>query len=281
MKRFGFISFWVLLISALILPSFAVAGLVSGPGWQVVGSADFNGDGSKDILWRNQATGDMAVWYMLGGALLREQPIEKSPGSAWRVAGVADFNGDGSPDILLRNESTGDLRIWYLNGPVVVGQDAVARVGPGWDVVGVGDFNNDGRPDILLRNSATGESVVWYMNGALRLGVETLETLPPPWDVIEVSDFDLDGSPDILWKNAATGEVVTWYMRGLVHVDPGVLAVSASSIDASKACTLSSNVHPAVSRDHIAVLADPCSNFTTGMPHGAIVSSTCIRAPPI
>ena len=30
------------------------------------GAADFDGDGKSDVLWRNTATGDVAIWYMDG-----------------------------------------------------------------------------------------------------------------------------------------------------------------------------------------------------------------------
>jgi len=36
------------------------------PTWTVVGIADFNADGKPDVLWRNTATGLVAVWYMNG-----------------------------------------------------------------------------------------------------------------------------------------------------------------------------------------------------------------------
>ncbi len=96
MKRCCLISLWVLLVTAAVFPSFAAASLVSGPDWRIAGTADFNRDGSQDILWRNQATGDMVVWYMRGSTLLSEQEIETAPGSSWDVVGVGDFNGDGS-----------------------------------------------------------------------------------------------------------------------------------------------------------------------------------------
>ena len=189
MKKCCFISLWVLLITAVVFPPFAAAGLVDGPDWSIAGTGDFNGGESQGVLWRNQTTGDMAVWYMHGSTLVSEQQLESAPGSAWDVVGLGDFNGDGSPDILLRDASTGDVRIWYLNGSVVVGQDTVARMGSPWNIVGVGDFNGDGSPDIVWRNSATGETIVWYMQGVLRLGTETLETLPPPWNIIEDKRF--------------------------------------------------------------------------------------------
>ncbi len=34
--------------------------------WKMVGAADFNSDGKPDLLWRNTANGQNAVWYMDG-----------------------------------------------------------------------------------------------------------------------------------------------------------------------------------------------------------------------
>ncbi len=281
LKLCSFISIWVLLFTAALFPSSAAAGLVSGPGWNIAGVADFNGDGCRDILWRNQTTGDMAVWYMHGSTLAAEQKFESSPDSTWDVVGVGDFNGDGSPDILLSNKSTGDVRIWYLNGSAVMGQDTVAGLGNPWNIAGVGDFNGDGSPDILWRNPQTGETIVWFMKGRLRLGTETLEALPPPWNIIEIGDFGGDGSPDILWKNSATGDVVVWYMRGLAHLDPGAIAVRAPPLDIVGVCSLDDDVNPDIIRRHIATLSDSCSRLAVGLPGSIVISSPCIRAPPI
>ena len=52
--------------------------------WQLRGLADFNGDGQVDLLWHNQTTGDIYVWFMNGttaiGAVLHEpQPLRGHP----------------------------------------------------------------------------------------------------------------------------------------------------------------------------------------------------------
>ena len=41
-------------------------GAVGVPGWTVRGIGDLNADGHPDVVWQNDATGQVAVWY-LGG----------------------------------------------------------------------------------------------------------------------------------------------------------------------------------------------------------------------
>jgi hypothetical protein len=43
--------------------------------WQIAGVGDFDGDGKADLVWRNTATGDVAMWLMSG----------------WTVTNSADF----------------------------------------------------------------------------------------------------------------------------------------------------------------------------------------------
>ena len=38
----------------------------SVPGWRVVGTGDFNSDGSADLLWQNDATQSVVIWYFAG-----------------------------------------------------------------------------------------------------------------------------------------------------------------------------------------------------------------------
>jgi hypothetical protein len=50
-----------------------------GSGWRIVATPDLNGDGKRDILWRNTANGDVNGWLMNGlvkqsGGFIRSVP---------------------------------------------------------------------------------------------------------------------------------------------------------------------------------------------------------------
>jgi hypothetical protein len=87
--------------------------------WTIAGVADFNGDGTPDILWHNTSTGENYVYY-LGGTggrtLLSAAGVPGAP-TVWTVGSVADMNGDGHPDIVWSNTSTGEAYIYYMGGP--------------------------------------------------------------------------------------------------------------------------------------------------------------------
>jgi hypothetical protein len=59
---------------------------------------DFNNDGKPDILWRNAATGENAVWYLDGVNWLNTGWLPTASDQAWIIAGAGDFNGDGKTD---------------------------------------------------------------------------------------------------------------------------------------------------------------------------------------
>ena len=85
---------------------------LAAAGWNIEGVGDFNGDGTSDILWENQTTGQVGEWVIHNG-----QPTWTSIGwanTSWKVAGVGDFNGDGTSDIEWQNPTTGQVGQWSM-----------------------------------------------------------------------------------------------------------------------------------------------------------------------
>jgi hypothetical protein len=184
-------------------------------GTQPLGS-DFNSDGQADILWRNDATGENAVWLMNGTNLTQGVFITSVADPNWDIGGTGDFDSDGQTDILWRNGATGENAVWSMNGTDLTQGIFITPVADlNWDIGSTGDFDSDGQTDILWRNNATGENAVWLMNGTdLSEGVFIAPVADLNWDIGGTGDFDSDGQIDILWRNDTTGENAVWLMNG-------------------------------------------------------------------
>jgi hypothetical protein len=94
-----------------------------GTAWDIRGLADFDGDQKADILWRNNTTGDLYVWFLDGPTLIGASYLtpSKLADPNWKIVRVADFNADGKVDILWHNVVGGDLYVWFMNGTVQTG----------------------------------------------------------------------------------------------------------------------------------------------------------------
>jgi methionine-rich copper-binding protein CopC len=167
---------------------------------------DFNGDGKSDILWRNTATGESALWdngNSTGGHFLTAVADPN-----WKMAGVGDFAGDGKSDILWRNTATGQSAVWD-NGNSANGHFLTTVADPNWKMVGIGDFGGDAKADMLWRNTATGQNAVWD-SGDSATGHFLTTIADLNWKLAGIGDFGGDGKSDILWRNSATGQNAVW-----------------------------------------------------------------------
>ena len=72
----------------------------------VLGTGDFDGNGSADILWRNTATGEVGYWQTIAGLHGNTQSYG-FPSSNYQVVAVGDYNGNGVDDVMWRDVNTG------------------------------------------------------------------------------------------------------------------------------------------------------------------------------
>ncbi len=168
----GAAAVWLTGSTGLSLDGTGIIGSVGAGGWQVAGTGDFTGDNKADVLWRDTASGQIAVWQGNGkDAFSASNVVGTLLDPTWQIEGVDNFSGDSRSDILWRNTTDGTIAIWQGNGltPItqtgIIGTVGGGAAGAAWNIAGTGNYNGDATSDILFRN---GNSVaVWLTNGSL------------------------------------------------------------------------------------------------------------------
>lgn len=179
-------------------------------------STDFNADGHEDVVWRNQLSGDVAIWLMNGAAVLQGPVVSPGVPLTWQIVGIGDFNADGRSDLLWRN-TAGDVAIWLMNGVAILQSAAVSNVPLAWQMAAVGDLNGDGRDDLVWRNTQNGDVAAWLMNGAAVLQGPVISLGSPlAWQIVGTADLDGNGRSDLIWRHTQSGDVAAWLMNGVV-----------------------------------------------------------------
>jgi Pro-kumamolisin, activation domain/FG-GAP-like repeat len=210
------------------LTGYAVLNTGAGTaGWSVVAAADFDANGTPDLVWQNAATGQVNVNYyggpggstFLGWALL-----DGGAGTAgWTVRAAADMNADGIPDLIWVNTSSGQAVVNFYGGAGGATYKNAACLNCGASVAGVrlgavADYNRNGAPDLVWQNTTTGAATVTYYGfaGAVLEGYNVLNTGAGAagWKVVASGDFNSDGIPDLVWQKTSTGQVNVNYYGG-------------------------------------------------------------------
>ena len=99
--------------------------------WTIAGIGDFDGNGSTDLLWQDNA-GNVGIWLMNGTSIISSKVVGNAP-STWSIAATGDYNGDGKSDILWK-DSSGDVGVWFLNGTTISSTFGYGNVGSTWNV---------------------------------------------------------------------------------------------------------------------------------------------------
>jgi Ca2+-binding RTX toxin-like protein len=192
-------------------------------------SADFNGDGKSDLLWRNTYTGEAYTYQMNGFTVAAERSL-RNVSNDWKDSGTGDFNGDGNDDILWRNANSGEAYIYQMNGLAVAAEGSLRIIDSSWKFAATGDFNGDGKDDILWRNANSGEAYIYQMNGLAVAAEGAVRTVSNDWKIFGTGDFNGDNKSDILWRNANTGSTYIYLMNGLSVASEGAVRTVANDL---------------------------------------------------
>jgi hypothetical protein len=186
-------------------------------------TADFNGDGRRDVAVANDMASNVSVLLANADGTLQPALNSATDGGAWSLA-VGDFNGDGKPDLVTANRNVSAVSVLIGNG------DGTFQARPGISLgsdpvsVAVGDFNADGKLDLAVTSYyRTSGSWNWYYyypghneglanvllgTGTGSFAAPTVTDLGPGYPTsAALADFNNDGKLDFAAGNAEYGNV--------------------------------------------------------------------------
>ncbi|MFJ5637271.1 FG-GAP-like repeat-containing protein [Streptomyces goshikiensis] len=184
-------------------------------------AADFTGDGKKDLVGVESASGKLWLYPGNGNGTLGNRV---QIGSGWNGMSnltAADYNGDGKADLVTVDNSTGKLFVYpgagSLNGSATLG--ARVQIGTGWGTMRnltAIDVNKDNKADLLAVDPA-GALFAYPGTGTGTLGART--QIGSGWgsmaELASPGDLNSDGKDDLvavdpagnLWKYPSTGSL--------------------------------------------------------------------------
>ena len=215
----------------------AMAGTMTG--FVPIGTGDFDGNGTTDILFQNTVTFGTEIWLMSNvtpGVYTQRSVYGTSPGADWLMRGVGDLDNDGDADILWQRTLTaatnpGAVACWLIDTSIVAPAAPYSPASiyssgiPGWQIYGLCDWDADGDDDVIWKSDSIGNMATWELEGVsgssvlyTPAAITLAETVG--WDVIGFGDYNGDSHVDLMWQPqvGTAGSLAYWAMTG----DPSV-----------------------------------------------------------
>lgn len=212
-------------------PTYAFSGLFPSTQWSIKATADFDANGTTDVLMRK----DNGEWQLFrqGGANGTTQsyaPIALYAGD-YEVAAVGDLDGSGNNGIIMVNPNTKEyFRFLVVNGSVT-DTAALYLWGGDWSIADTADLNADGITDVLMHNAVSGEWAQFNLNASGNVASSAVIPLwGGTWEYVATADFDGDADNDIMLRNSADGGYQVFEMQGgsiVANNDPGLFPSTA------------------------------------------------------
>lgn len=110
--------------------------------------ADLDDDGLLDVMFSNQLSETLTVWWGERGAM-PAQFTELRAGRHHQPPAVVDYNSDGRPDLIVAQPALHSLHLVVATGPRRFGPPQPWFQSPAPDAVSARDLDGDGAPELL------------------------------------------------------------------------------------------------------------------------------------
>ena len=102
--------------------------------WEIAGTGDLDGDGTADIILRNQVDGRNWAYIMKEGQISTSTLINEVADLNWQIGNIGDYDGDGKADFLWRNETASRNIIHLMDGTAVKSRGVLRPTDNSWQV---------------------------------------------------------------------------------------------------------------------------------------------------
>lgn len=194
--------------------------------WQTAGYADFDNNGTADVLLRHATSGKNYIYFNQGTKRQLSKHFSTIVDTNWQVAGTGDFNGDGFADIVWRNQVTGANHIYLMQNDTILKSQGLSNAALTWQLVAVADFDGDGKDDLLWRNSNSGENYINLLDGVQIKQSAQLSQVGFDWYDPIAADVDGDAKDDLIWRHRITGDNYVYFMNGLKTRTNGIVRIN-------------------------------------------------------
>ena len=164
--------------------------------------ADVNGDGHRDLVFRDTGSGTIVDWN--GAQSGTGVALGQVSASAYEMK-IGDFDGDGLSDLVFRSTSNGQVVIWNHGSPTAATVSGFVST-TDYEMY-TPDLNGDGKSDLFFRNKANGALVVWDNGDYTK--ARYLGALGSEWS-ITTGDLEGDGKTDLVFLSSNSGAIVEW-----------------------------------------------------------------------
>jgi len=204
---------------------------VAGPSPRSVAAADFDLDGSQDVViafeGKSNAGNVVQLWLGDGRGGL-SQGGQWPGGTTPKSISTADFNNDGKPDFIVSSEGTDDVRLFLGDGAGQFTNSATVKVGTQPKFVLATDINLDGNVDAVAAGYISDDVAVMLGDGRGILGTPTFMKVGNGPKCVATADFNRDGRPDMVTADNDGSTIALLYSATSPPSPPGITDLGAS-----------------------------------------------------
>jgi hypothetical protein len=185
-------------------------------GWSLAdASADYNGDGKTDLMWKQDGVNGAGAYYMELRDGLAAGTGQTLGYAGWSLIDTnGDYNGDGKADLMWKQDGANSYYMELRNGTAPIAGQQLGYAG--WSLIDANaDYDGDGKTDLMWKQDGASGAGAYYLELRNGLTPGYGSTLGyAGWSLIDTSaDYNGDGKTDLLWKQDGASGAGAYYME--------------------------------------------------------------------